>query len=96
MAAKKETAKGTRLLEFYGTECVHCKPMEPIIKRVEEAAKVKITRLETWHNAANEKLHQELDDGFCGGVPFFYNEKTKEKLCGEIPYDKLLKWATKK
>ena len=87
---------GGRLLEFYGTECVHCREMDPIIERVEKETKVKITRLETWHNSANAKLLEECDNGFCGGVPFFYNEKTGEKLCGEVPYDKLLKWATKK
>ena len=91
-----EKKKGGRLLEFYGTECVHCKEMEPIMERVAKEAKVKFTRLETWHNSKNAKLLEELDNGFCGGVPFFYNEKTKEKLCGEVPFDKLLKWATKK
>ncbi len=92
---KKERTK-TRLLQFYGTECTHCHTMNPIIKRVEQAAKIKITRLETWHNAKNAKLLKEVDNGFCGGVPFFYNEKTGEKLCGEVSYEKLLKWATKK
>ena len=81
---------------FYGTECTHCHDMDPIIERVEKEAKVTFTRLEIWHNTANAQLHEELDDGFCGSVPFFYNENTKEKLCGETPYDKLLKWASKK
>ncbi len=70
--------------------------MDPILTQVEKQAKVKFTKLETWHNEENAKLLQTYDDGFCGGVPFFYNEKTKEKICGEIPFDKLLKWARKK
>jgi len=70
--------------------------MDPIIERVEKEAKLKIVRLETWHDEANARLLEEYDDGFCGGVPFFYNENTGEKICGEVPFDKLLKWATKK
>ena len=63
---------GERLIEFYGTECVHCKEMDPIIKKVEKDLGIKITRLEVWHNSENAKLLEKYDknpDGseFCGG-----------------------------
>ena len=96
MPKKRSASAKGRLLEFYGTECVHCKEMDPIIQRVEKEAKMKIIRLETWHNSTNAKLLEKYDNGFCGGVPFFYNENTGEKICGEAPFDKLLKWAKKK
>ena len=89
---------GERLIQFYGTECEHCKEMNPIMERVEKEARVKITRLEVWHNEENAKLLKGYDknpDGseYCGGIPFFYNEKTGKKLCGNVKYEKLKAWA---
>jgi hypothetical protein len=55
------------LLEFYGTECVHCKEMEPLIERLEAEEKIAITRLEVWHNEKNAALLRQLDPGHCGG-----------------------------
>lgn len=82
------------LLEFYGTECEHCKDMEPLLKRLQEEEGIELTRLEVWHNQKNAELHQELDQGKCGGVPFFFNKKTKQWLCGSVSYEKLKAWAT--
>ena len=87
-----------RLIEFYGTECVHCKEMVPIREKLEKQLKVKITRLEVWHDSNNAKLMQQYDkdeqgNEFCGGVPFFYSEKTGKKICGNTSFVKLKAWA---
>ena len=92
---------GDRLIEFSGTECVHCKEMEQIREKVEKELRVKITRLEVWHNSENAKLLKEVDkdehgNEFCGGVPFFFNEKTKKKICGNTSFEKLKAWAEAK
>lgn len=79
---------------FYGTECVHCHEMEPLVTQLEEELHVKVVRLETWHNAQNRQLLEQCDKIDCGGVPFFFNEKTKEGICGEVPYKKLKAWAS--
>jgi len=89
---------GKRLIEFSGTECVHCKEMEPITKKLEKNLGIKITKLEVWHNSENAKFLQQVDkdkDGneFCGGIPFFYNEKTGKKICGNTSFEKLKAWA---
>lgn len=84
------------LIEFYGTECVHCHEMDPLMDKLEKELKVKIERFEVWHNAKNAKLLQELDKGFCGGVPFFFNRKTGKWICGSTSYENLKKWATGK
>lgn len=89
---------GERLIEFYGTECVHCKEMGPITAKVEKELGVKITRLEVWHDSQNAKLLKGYDvdengNEFCGGIPFFYNEKTKKKICGNTKFEKLKAWA---
>ena len=89
---------GNRLIEFYGTECVHCREVDPLIEKLEKEEGVKITRLEVWHNSENAALMDKLDrdekgQTLCGGVPFFYNEKTGKKICGTTSYEKIKKWA---
>jgi len=81
------------LLEFYGTECVHCRKMEPLLQRLEIETKLKVRKLEVWHNEANARLMREYDRGYCGGVPFFLNRKTGNWLCGAHDYEALKKWA---
>ena len=84
---------GERLIMFYGTECVHCHEAMPLVEKVEKELKVKIQKLETWHNSKNKELLKKLDNKKCGGVPFFYNEKTKKWLCGVDFYKELKTWA---
>jgi len=83
------------LLMFYGTECGHCHEMMPLVEKLEKEEKVKVKRIETWHNSANKKKFEAVDKGACGGVPLFVNEKTGEKICGSTSYGKLKKWAGK-
>jgi thiol-disulfide isomerase/thioredoxin len=100
-AAKKKPSKTKgaspqkkgRLIEFYGTECSHCIAMQPSIDRLERELGVKVEKIEVWHNEANARTMQKYDRGFCGGVPFFYNEATGEWICGETSYEDLKKWA---
>ncbi len=84
------------LIEFYGTECSHCIEMQPLMEKLEKELKVKVERLEVWHNAKNARLLQQYDKGFCGGVPFFFNKKSGKWICGSTSYENLKKWATGK
>ena len=81
------------LLEFYGTECHFCREMPPLIEKLEKELKVRIKKIEVWHNEANAKMMNQYDRGFCGGVPFFFNTKTGKWICGATSYDNLKKWA---
>ncbi len=49
--------------------------------------------LEIWHNKENEKKMEEVDKGYCGGVPFLINTKSNKWICGEATYDELKDWA---
>ena len=81
------------LLEFYGTECVHCNEMRPLIERLESETGMQVTRVEVWHNEQNARRLMDIDKGFCGGVPFFFNKKTGKWICGSTSYEKLKAWA---
>ena len=83
----------SHLLEFYGTECPHCERMHALVERLEKEEGIQVERLEIWHNKDNEKKMMELDCGFCGGVPFFYNTQTDKWICGEESYENLKNWA---
>ncbi len=82
-----------RLICFYGTECQHCHEMEPLNYKLEKELKIKLTKLEVWHDSKNAALLKQLDKGYCGGVPFYYNENTGKWICGAVPYARLKTWA---
>lgn len=84
---------GKRLLMFTGRECVHCHRMEPSVERLEKELKVKVERLEVWHDSRNMAFLESIDKGFCGGVPFFFSEKSGRWICGEAGYEQLKAWA---
>jgi len=90
---KKKIETDSNLLEFYGTECVHCRFMNPLIEKLEAETGMKIKKIEVWHNEDNARLLQQLDRGYCGGVPFFFNIKTGKWICGSTSYDKFKEWA---
>lgn len=81
------------LLNFYGTECVHCHEMKPLIEKLEKEEGIKIKMVEVWHNSENLRLMKSYDKGYCGGVPFFFNTKTGKWICGSTTYEKLKAWA---
>jgi hypothetical protein len=69
--------------------------MHELVKKLEQEEEVKVDQFEVWHNDENLKKMEEVDKGFCGGVPFFYNTESKKWICGEATYDELKNWATK-
>jgi thiol-disulfide isomerase/thioredoxin len=93
MAEKKEQKIESNLLEFYGTECVHCRFMNPLIERMEAETGLKVKKMEVWHNERNAQLLQQIDRDYCGGVPFFFNIKTGKWICGSASYEQLKEWA---
>lgn len=82
------------LYEFYGIECPHCQKMRKLTDKLVNEFDIEIIRKEVWHNKENMKLLKQFDNGdACGGLPFFYNNKNKTWLCGEVGYDELKTWA---
>lgn len=81
------------LYMFYGDECPHCEKMMPKVEELEQEQEVEVEQLEVWNEKENAKKMKELDDGKCGGVPFFYNTETEEWICGETGIETLENWA---
>ena len=81
------------LTMYYGTECGHCHKMMPLIDKLKEEEGIEVEKLETWHNSDNKAKLDKVDDGKCGGVPFFMNSKTGKFICGATDYESFKSWA---
>ena len=80
---------------YYVTECKHCHEMMLLVEKLEKELGVKVEQLEVWHDSANKKKFDEVNDIVkCTGVPFFFNSKTKKGICGAVDYEKLKAWAS--
>ena len=82
-----------KLYFFYGTECTHCHEMDPLNLKLEKELKIKLEKVEVWHNEKNADFLRKLAEGKCMGIPFYYNENNKNWICGNTTYDELKKWA---
>jgi thiol-disulfide isomerase/thioredoxin len=91
-----------KLLLFHGRECPHCKKMLPLVDKLEKETDVEFERHEVWHDEKNADLMRSFRPIIapkCGGqlrVPAFLNTETSDAVCGEMEYDKLKEWATRK
>ena len=82
------------LLYFYGEDCPDCIRMHVRIEKLKKEEAIELTSYEVWGNTENDRLCQKYDiNGECGGIPFFFNTKTKKSLCGEVTYKELRDWA---
>ncbi|GAB0491947.1 hypothetical protein MMPV_003203 [Pyropia vietnamensis] len=85
----------SHLLEFYGVECDHCVEMHPLMDQLQAETGLTLRGFEVWFNQSNLKLLSMLDkDGACGGVPFYFNKKTRGWICGATTYPNFHAWAT--
>ncbi|CAM9594824.1 unnamed protein product [Chrysoparadoxa australica] len=84
----------SHLMEFHGYDCDHCEEMLPLMKRIEKELGVKFSRHLVWEGTNQFDLLQILDTDFgCGGLPFFYNRRTHQAICGATTYKNFRNWA---
>jgi len=81
------------LIQFKGKGDDYCAQMEPLKEQLKEELGVEIRCFEVWYNSKNLELLQRLDRGRCGGVPFFYNKRSRRYICGATTYANLKAWA---
>jgi hypothetical protein len=80
------------LLYFRGESDMYSQQMAPLNNQLRKEGH-KIRTFEVWFNARNTELLQNLDYGRCGGVPFYFNKRTRKYICGATTMDNLRRWA---
>lgn len=87
---------------FHGRECPHCRVMMPLVERLEKETGVMLEKHEVWHDEKNADMmrsYRSIIALKCGGqlrVPTFLDTETNDLMCGEVEYEKLREWGTKK
>jgi hypothetical protein len=90
-----------KFVEFYGSECPHCKNMAPIIEQVENETGVYFEKLEVWHNDTNRGEYLRHMDSVMKDcnlqhegivVPTFMSMKNNKAICGERTAEELKKF----
>lgn len=82
----------SKFIEFYGEECPGCKSMRRTLDRVELEMNVHFERIEVWHNKENDEYMTACDKGRCNGLPLIYNSEKDTLICGEAPYDEVVRF----
>lgn len=77
------------LLEFVSDTSEHCKQMEPIVSQLEKDLNTKFRRVNLSKRGEFANLYDCVGGNECGTVPFFYNRRTAQAVCGRTSYQNL-------
>ncbi|CAM9838949.1 unnamed protein product [Phaeothamnion confervicola] len=81
------------LIEFTGYNCDHCDTMEPLVERLEKEFKVPVEQFIVWEGSSKFDLMQLLDTVECRGLPFFYNRRSRQAICGATSWRNFRNWG---
>lgn len=98
---KRSLTQKSTLTMYYGKECPFTRRVMPEVQCLQEALNElgpkapSFALLEVWHDEENRELFvaDSKEGQRCGGVPYFYNSKTDEYLCGATTCAQLKNWA---
>ena len=82
------------LLEFVTEDNESCDFMRPLVKRLEKSINTKVRRLNIGARADLAALFEMVGGNECGNVPFYFNRRTAQAVCGPTVYNNLLRFAT--
>lgn len=82
------------LVEFHSDNCDHCEQMEPVLQRLERDLATKVRRINIFRRREFYSLLEAMGHDECGGLPFYYNRRTGQAICGATSYANLRRWGT--
>jgi thiol-disulfide isomerase/thioredoxin len=80
-------------LEFVTDNSEPCKLMEPVVKRLEKDLNIKTRKIDISKRRDFMKLYEVVGGNECGSVPFYYNRRTSQAVCGPTTYLNLKRLA---
>jgi hypothetical protein len=82
------------LISFVSDEYDHCKQMEPVLKRLEDDLGTVVRRINIFRRREFMGLLEAMGHNDCGTLPFYYNRRTGQAICGATSYLNLKRWGT--
>lgn len=81
------------LLSFHSDNNDVCEQMEPVVQRLEEEMNVKVRRINAFRRREFFTLLEAMGHDECGNLPFYYNRRSAQAVCGATTYKNLKLWA---
>lgn len=81
------------LVEFVSDRSEPCKKMAPLVRQVQKELKVKFRTINISKSPSFLQLYECVGGNECGNLPFYYNRRTAQAICGKTDYDNLLNLA---
>eukprot|EP01041_Mallomonas_annulata_P004899 gene4899-9766_t len=72
----------------------NCEQMEPVLQRLEEDLDTKVRRISLSRRREFLTALEIMGHDECGGLPFYYNRRTGQAVCGATTYVNLKKLGT--
>lgn len=82
------------LMEFHSDGNEVCKQMEPVLERLENDLSTKFRKINVYRRQEFMGLLESIGFDECGQLPFFYNRRTGQAICGATSYLNLKRWGT--
>lgn len=73
------------IIEFVSDGSDACDQMEPVVKRLEEDLGIKVRKINISRRQEYGQLFEVCGGNECGNLPFFYNRRTAQAICGATP-----------
>ena len=72
----------------------HCEQMRPVVERLEDDLDTRVRRININRKREFLSIFEACGGNECGNVPFYYNRRTAQAICGATPYANLRSLAT--
>ena len=82
------------LLEFHTDNNDMVDQMAPVLERLEEDLGTKVRRINIFRRKEFMGLLEAIGFDECGSIPFYYNRRTGQAICGPTSYLNLKRWGT--
>lgn len=82
------------LISFESDDYDHCRQMQPVLRRLEEDLGTLIRRINIARRKEFLGVLEAMGHNDCGTLPFYYNRRTGQAICGATSYMNLRRWGT--
>lgn len=82
------------LISFESDDYDHCRQMQPVLRRLEADLGTMIRRINLSRRREFVGVLEAVGHNDCGTLPFYYNRRTGQAICGATSYLNLRRWGT--